>query len=402
MPKLALVMVGLPARGKTFVARKLEKYLSWFGYRTNWKNVGNYRRKFVGPKRPASYFDPDNEATRDERENIARAALDDLLDWFASGGQVGIYDAANTERGRRDALRRAFADAGIGVLFVEIQSDDPSIIDANVRRNKLNLPDYEGMTSEDAFADFKQRIVEYAKTYIPVGDAEGSYVKIVDSGRQVIVHRIEGYLLSHIAYFLMQIRPTERVIWLTRHGESEYNVAGKIGGDPPLTARGEAFGRALGEFVRRQQTPPVVAWTSTLQRTVATAAGLGIEVEPHKALDEIDAGVCENMTYAEIAAGRPNEYAERAADKFRFRYPQGESYADVIRRLEPVIVELEGQREPVLVVGHQAVLRALYGYLSGEPQERCPYLEIPLHTVIQLTPTENGYDERRFALDVTE
>ena len=32
--KLAVVMVGLPARGKTFVARKLQRYLSWLGYRT--------------------------------------------------------------------------------------------------------------------------------------------------------------------------------------------------------------------------------------------------------------------------------------------------------------------------------------------------------------------------------
>jgi len=61
-------------------------------------------------------------------------------------------------------------------------------------------------------------------------------------------------------------------------------------------------------------------------------------------------------------------------------------------------VELEGLRFPVLIVGHQAVLRALYGYLVGKPQEECPYLQIPLHTVIQLTPTESGYDEERFPL----
>jgi broad specificity phosphatase PhoE len=52
----------------------------------------------------------------------------------------------------------------------------------------------------------------------------------------------------------------------------------------------------------------------------------------------------------------------------------------------------------VLIIAHQAVLRALYGYLMGRPQDECPYLEVPLHTVIQLTPTENGYGEERFAL----
>jgi broad specificity phosphatase PhoE len=67
-------------------------------------------------------------------------------------------------------------------------------------------------------------------------------------------------------------------------------------------------------------------------------------------------------------------------------------------RLEPVIVELERQRSPVLIVAHQAVIRVLYGYLMGKPQDECPYLQVPLHTVVQLRPTEYGYDEERFAL----
>ena len=78
--KLAVVMVGLPARGKTFVARKLQRYLSWLGYRTRWVNVGDYRRARGVAKQPASYFAPDNQATRGEREGFAMAALDDLLE----------------------------------------------------------------------------------------------------------------------------------------------------------------------------------------------------------------------------------------------------------------------------------------------------------------------------------
>ena len=53
--KLAVVMVGLPARGKTFVARKLQRYLSWLGYRTLWVNVGDYRRARAGAKQPAAH-----------------------------------------------------------------------------------------------------------------------------------------------------------------------------------------------------------------------------------------------------------------------------------------------------------------------------------------------------------
>jgi len=129
-----------------------------------------------------------------------------------------------------------------------------------------------------------------------------------------------------------------------------------------------------------------------------TAEPLGLPYQPLRLLDEIDSGVCDGMTYEEIKSAMPDEYAARSADKFRYRYPRGESYSDVIQRLEPVIVELERQRDPVLVIAHQAVLRALYGYLMGRPQDECPHLAIPLETLIQLTPTEYGYDETRLAL----
>ena len=40
---------------------------------------------------------------------------------------------------------------------------------------------------------------------------------------------------------------------------------------------------------------------------------------------------------------------------------------DVIQRLEPVIIEIERERECVCVVAHQAILRALYGYFMKIP-----------------------------------
>jgi broad specificity phosphatase PhoE/predicted kinase len=396
--KVAIVMVGLPARGKTFVARKLQRYLSWLGHRTLWVNVGDYRRARAGAKQPAAYFAPDNAATKDERAGFAMAALDDLLEWFKKGGEVGIYDATNTERSRRDVIRARCSEAGVRVLFVESLCDDQSIIDANVRRNKLGLPDYAGMAKDAAFKDFLARIAEYSRTYEPVADGEGSYVKLIDAGQKTIAHRIEGYLCQRLVFLLMQIQPTDRVIWLTRHGESMFNEHGRIGGDPPLTAKGEEYAKALADFVSRQTPGCAAVWTSTLQRTLSTGKATGIVPRSFRALDEIDAGVCDGWTYLEIKERMPDEFSARASDKFKYRYPRGESYADVIQRLEPVIVELERQREPVLLIAHQAVLRALYGYLMGKPQDECPYLEIPLHTVIELKPTEYGYEETRHRL----
>jgi broad specificity phosphatase PhoE len=52
----------------------------------------------------------------------------------------------------------------------------------------------------------------------------------------------------------------------------------------------------------------------------------------------------------------------------------------------------------VLIVAHQAVLRALYAYLMDRPQKEVPYLPIPLHTVIRLTPITYGCEEERVTL----
>lgn len=67
------------------------------------------------------------------------------------------------------------------------------------------------------------------------------------------------------------------------------------------------------------------------------------------------------MTYEEIFEKFPDDFAARDANKFQYRYPRGESYEDLVARLEPVIMELERQ-ENVLVVGHQAVIRCLLAY----------------------------------------
>jgi broad specificity phosphatase PhoE len=64
-------------------------------------------------------------------------------------------------------------------------------------------------------------------------------------------------------------------------------------------------------------------------------------------------GVCDGMTYAEIAQKFPEDYEARKRDKLRYRYPSGESYLDVVQRLEPVIIEMEREREYICVVGHQ-------------------------------------------------
>lgn len=101
-------------------------------------------------------------------------------------------------------------------------------------------------------------------------------------------------------------------------------------------------------------------WTSTLRRTIQTARHLppACPQQTWKSLDEIDAGVCDGMTYKEIEESYPGDFAHRDRDKFNYRYSGGESYRDIVVRLERVILQLEREKN-ILVIGHQAVLRCL-------------------------------------------
>ncbi|MDW8245945.1 MAG: 6-phosphofructo-2-kinase/fructose-2,6-bisphosphatase [Sandaracinaceae bacterium] len=397
--RLAIVMVGLPARGKTHIARRLSRYFSWLGYRTRVFNVGNYRRAHLGSQKDHRFFDPSNQEGAAARAMVARMALDDMIAWFGEGGEVGIYDATNSTRQRRAEVAARCQEAGLQVVFVESICEDEEVIESNIRQTKLHMPDYAGMDPDAAVADFQQRIANYAKVYEPVEPSEGSYIKVIDVGRKVEAHRIQGYLPSRLVYFLINLHPLPRPVYLARHGESTFNIEGRIGGDPPLSPRGEAFAARLAGYVAKEiGEGDLVIFTSTLRRSIETARVLVRPFVEWRALDEIDAGDCDGMTYEEIKRRLPAEYEARKQDKFEYRYPRGESYRDVIKRLEPVIVEIERERTPVLVIAHQAVLRALYAYLMDHPPYECPFIDIPLHTVIKLTPSTYACKEERVYL----
>lgn len=395
---VALAMVGLPARGKSYIARKVARYLSWLGHPTRVFNVGSYRRSHIGSGQPNEFFDPENQEGRRALHDLAMTALDDLLDWLGKGGEVAIYDATNTTRARRDVVRERCQERGVPLAFIESICNDPAVVEANVRETKLSSPDYAGVGPEEAVRDFRARIAHYERIYQPIDDADGSYIKIIDVGRKVVLNEMHGYLPGRLVPLLINLHISPRPIFLTRHGESAFNVLGIIGGDAELSPRGEEYARNLAAFVRERSYEPLTVWTSTLRRTIETAMPLTDAPVVYRALDEIEAGVCDGMTYEQIRDQMPEVHNARSLDKFRYRYPRGESYEDVIQRLHPLIVQLERQRSPVLVIAHQAVLRAIYAYLMDKPPEECPRLPIPLHTVIELTPNAYGCEERRFEL----
>ena len=101
------------------------------------------------------------------------------------------------------------------------------------------------------------------------------------------------------------------------------------------------------------------------------------------------------MTEKEIAKADARFGEDRKVDKLATRYPHGESYLDLITRLEPLIHELHSYEEPLLIVSHQATLRVLRAYLLRDrncPREECPSTDIPQHTVMKITWDGWNYD----------
>ena len=98
----------------------------------------------------------------------------------------------------------------------------------------------------------------------------------------------------------------QRIIYLLRHGETLYNTDTRIGGNPGLNENGKRFSKMLHQFFKAQNIPnadKVVVITSTMKRAVTTASEIKINDQKPiqlKVLDELNAGICENMSYSEI------------------------------------------------------------------------------------------------------
>jgi probable phosphoglycerate mutase len=174
-----------------------------------------------------------------------------------------------------------------------------------------------------------------------------------------------------------------------RHGETDWNVEGRLQGqlDIPVNSRGRA--QAAGNAQR------LAAWMARTGRTPAdfryAASPLGrarqtlsIVTErlghaPAVALDErlkeVDFGDWSGWTYDELrAAGADGLVRARKRDKWAFRPPGGESYAALADRVEDWLATV---RSDTVVVAHGGVFRVIQGHLCGTPWHEVPELPAP-------------------------
>ena len=162
-----IALVGLPARGKTYISKKLSRYLNWIGVNTKVFNLGDYCRSMESKYSSHKTFNPENQDGLAFREKICEQGLQDVLEWLSQEqNEVAVFDATNTTRERRRYLyQRVVVEKGFKLFFVESICNDPEIIEANILEVKVTSPDYKHFDKEQVLKDFLERIKHYEKRY---------------------------------------------------------------------------------------------------------------------------------------------------------------------------------------------------------------------------------------------
>eukprot|EP00746_Dinoflagellata_sp_MGD_P085429 gnl/MRDRNA2_/MRDRNA2_33815_c0_seq1.p1 gnl/MRDRNA2_/MRDRNA2_33815_c0~~gnl/MRDRNA2_/MRDRNA2_33815_c0_seq1.p1 ORF type:complete len:528 (-),score=91.45 gnl/MRDRNA2_/MRDRNA2_33815_c0_seq1:86-1669(-) len=421
--------IGLPARGKPFMAERLCRYLSFFhGARCRVFDIAKPEwqdddKIFQGLK--SFLLEEDQLAVQqveqaldsiedadceNARKNVDSGRIAIIYSHDEMGTSRKLWSGSSKER--RWSMQAQLDEINIKckLLFIEVIVTDPDMVHKFlVSRAAAEEDEQDEGKIEAQVKKIEASIKDYSRIFVTLQDDGSeddlSYMKMINYGARIVTNRMRGFLCMRIVQYLSHVHPRPHTIYLSRHGQSMYNAVHKIGGNPGLTEAGEAYAKWLGDWVSKNiccgedgKQQPCRLWTSSMKRTIDTARHIphpNIEMEDgttwqqmalrvYRNLDEIFAGEYEGMTYEEIERTSGDEAVLRKKDKLGYRYPRGESYYDLIARLDALMHELESYNEPLLIVSHQATLRMVYAYLMGIDRNQAPKLDIPLHTVIKI------------------
>ena len=175
------------------------------------------------------------------------------------------------------------------------------------------------------------------------------------------------------------IRISHRLLFI-RHGETDYNREGRLQGqrDIPLNPKGREQANAVGRSLRKLAgaeidrleaahafvSSPLIRTRETMERA---RVAMGLPQQDYgldDALKELTFGDWEGLTWPEVQARDPTSAAARAAAKWDFTPPNGESYATLALRLTPWLASVE---HDLFVASHGGVARALLYLLADVP-----------------------------------
>jgi broad specificity phosphatase PhoE len=176
------------------------------------------------------------------------------------------------------------------------------------------------------------------------------------------------------------------VIYYVRHGLTDWNVQQRLQGhrDVPLNPDGRAQAVRCGEILRElfdrdgrapqdfnYVSSPLIRARETMELMRAT---LGLEPAGYRVemrLAEISFGEWEGLTYADVLARDKDVVVRRESDKWGFRPPGGESYAQLTVRLRAWHETVDAD---TVVAAHGGTARALIAHLAiAAPEDATHY-----------------------------
>jgi glucosyl-3-phosphoglycerate phosphatase len=164
-------------------------------------------------------------------------------------------------------------------------------------------------------------------------------------------------------------------LFIARHGETIFNLAGRIQGNDahtPLTQRGFAqadeMGRALARYLDGFSGLDLVA--SDTGRALQTLSVVCEHIEmdwhqvtPDPRLREIDMGEWEGVYYNDLNGQLQIDHDQGL---FLTQAPGGENYRDIVSRLTTWIADQSFEQD-MLLISHGMTSRVLRGLLTGQP-----------------------------------
>ena len=193
---------------------------------------------------------------------------------------------------------------------------------------------------------------------------------------------------------------TPRVLYVLRHGQTEWNLAGRMQGrmDSPLTALGKAQADAHGALLKNLGGVDEL-WVSSANRTRATAAlvnkHLAVPVRFSDHLLERDCGSWSGKTLEEVAASEPDNWSARKGDPYNHRPGGGENLLDLGCRFTRLLDEFEPVGN-LAIIAHGVVSKTILQHFLGLDEAQTIAVQHPNSLLYRLTLDANGVEVTHF------
>ena len=294
---LCIILVGLPARGKSFVATRIMRYCHWCSIPSNIVNVMVLEAQLAQRNTPTAEPLNVSEDESPSTESVAAWARQTAMSRSCHQGYTQVSQEVNTDMEMPEDLLQAVAGqaadmcvrhggvsiiygtgasplqraqlrdrlvTGLGVaetrcIFLELTNSTDEIVETHIKFAHEEAVRSRGLELVGRYSDFRtvylDAIERHSKGYqsLPANDTENNYTFVRFEDRTTLsLHLCEGVFLTRLVYMLQNLsRRYPHPIFFCRPGEWEDWVGGRLGGGGTvnsLTKAGQKFAERLAAF----------------------------------------------------------------------------------------------------------------------------------------------------------